>query len=852
MDLKQSKLTKTEWESIERPCSENEKAIFDLIIKGSYDTHIKYNKNKSLISYLKIQKSLGVEYYLFNTYFKDALNNLHILKDIDYKIVQNQTNTLKKMDVMRLENNKLENINKTNIYEYVLLNIWQKLVKYKDNDDDDWVVEYFKLYKLTQNSVIDINHYFLEVLHKFLDKYKKEAEIEYIVSSADEIYEDDSVLLDYEDMTLYQHQKEIFHHMNNPHFESNMELFDNNESNEAQHTQLSPKLVLYIAPTGTGKTLTPLGLSEKYRVIFICAARHVGLALAKCGISANKKVAFAFGCDSEEDIRLHYFAASEYSIHRRSGGIGKVDNSVGNKVEIMICDVKSYLCAMYYMKKFNPVENLLVYWDEPTITMDYEEHAIHEDIHNNWKQNEVPNIVLSSATLPKIYELQDTIDSFKERFPNAEVHNITSYDCKKSIPIIDKNGYVVLPHHISKEYGDIKEIVNHCNENLTLLRYFDLKEIVEFIMFVEEHNYIPNQYLVDKCFETFDDITVQNIKIHYLRILGKIPNGLWGAIYVSLNNNRQKRIGAQSKSSTSNKATATSSGSAMYITTSDAHTLTDGPSIFLSEDVEKVAKFCIQQANIPDKAINDIMEKIAYNNKINERIDVIEKKLEVIEEQNNTKNAENNSVDTKGKRGGKKNTNSKSGSNNDSKNPGIKKMNEELQTLRSMIKTANLNETFVPNSKLHLDKWAPDNKDGKSFTSNIDEETIIDIMSLHGIDDSWKVLLLMGIGVFMNHSNIAYTEIMKKLADEQKLYLIIASSDYIYGTNYQFCHGYLSKTMELTQEKIIQSLGRIGRSNIQQKYSIRIRDDNQIKKIFYKEEDKMEVKMMNRLFSRDR
>ena len=42
----------------------------------------------------------------------------------------------------------------------------------------------------------------------------------------------------------------------------------------------------------------------------------------------------------------------------------------------------------------------------------------------------------------------------------------------------------------------------------------------------------------------------------------------------------------------------------------------------------------------------------------------------------------------------------------------------------------------------------------------------------------------------------------------------------------------------MTQEKIIQSLGRIGRNNIQQTYSIRIRDDNQIKQIFYKEENK--------------
>ena len=48
-------------------------------------------------------------------------------------------------------------------------------------------------------------------------------------------------------------------------------------------------------------------------------------------------------------------------------------------------------------------------------------------------------------------------------------------------------------------------------------------------------------------------------------------------------------------------------------------------------------------------------------------------------------------------------------------------------------------------------------------------------------------LLLMGIGVFI-HENKEYMDIMKKLAEEQKLYLIIASSDYIYGTNYQFCH----------------------------------------------------------------
>jgi hypothetical protein len=122
-------------------------------------------------------------------------------------------------------------------------------------------------------------------------------------------------------------------------------------------------------------------------------------------------------------------------------------------------------------------------------------------------------------------------------------------------------------------------------------------------------------------------------------------------------------------------------------------------------------------------------------------------------------------------------------------------------------------------------------------------------MALKGVENTWKVLLMMGIGVFINHENITYTEIMKRLADEQKLYMIIATSDYIYGTNYQFCHGFLSKDLNLTQEKVIQAMGRIGRNNIQQTYTVRSRDDEQILKLFTSETEKPEIINMNRLFN---
>jgi hypothetical protein len=179
----------------------------------------------------------------------------------------------------------------------------------------------------------------------------------------------------------------------------------------------------------------------------------------------------------------------------------------------------------------------------------------------------------------------------------------------------------------------------------------------------------------------------------------------------------------------------------------------------------------------------------------------------------------------------------------------IKKLTNEVNSLRAMIKIASLNDAYIPNKKLHLQKWADELVTDNAFTSNIDDSVVCDIMALNGVENSWKVLLMMGIGVFINHKNITYTEIMKRLADEQKLYMIIATSDYIYGTNYQFCHGYLSKDLNLTQEKIIQAMGRIGRNNIQQTYTIRFRDDMQILKLFTNETDKPEIKNMNRLFN---
>lgn len=924
MDLTQRKLNKSEWESIEIPVSDSEKTILQLIMDGTENVNIKFNAGISLLTFLKVDNNDEMEDYLFVKYFSNRVNTIKKENGVPNEKKSLIQPKIKKADLIRLERNEINKI--PIVYETLMLDMIEKLLKHKTKKDKKWLFYYFTLYKMNKNTVDNLNRHIKDFINKIITDFEEEMDMLWMVENSVEYIEKNEMLLKHADIMLYEHQKDIFTIMKNQFFKERQNNFrmeienkrekerekekrkeeqdsddDSDSDEDTQHLLQTtpipdwiPRLVLYVAPTGTGKTLTPIGISNNFRVIFVCAARHVGLALAKAAISVGKKIAFGFGCSSADDIRLHYFAAKEYKKNSRTGGIGKVDNSVGDKVEIMICDVKSYLCAMYYMLAFNPAENVVTYWDEPTIAMDCEIHELHSYINKNWSDNLIPNVILSSATLPKLYEISDTINSFIKKFPRAQIHNIVSHDCKKSIPILDKNGYVILPHFLSQEYEQILEIAEHCEKNLTLLRYFDLEEVINFILFVEKNNYYKLSSLkIDRNFASLDDINMQNIKLHYLKLLKNVATGTWGAIYITLTTNRKKRIlsnnSVDEKGNTIRKTSSIGPGTtvfsnsnvnsgkpitkmtseqvvssfskekenekesesgncAIYVSTKDAYTLTDGPTIFLAEDVEKIAKFCIQQANIPSKAMESILEKIEFNNRVNEKIYELEKQLEYLEEKNSSRTLE---TDGGGKYGGKnysKKTDKKPDFMPNENNKELSKINTELDILRSMIKPAELNETFVPNKTLHLKKWAELYDNSSAFTSDIDEDIVVEIMMLKNVLDSWKILLLMGIGVFTNHPDITYTEIMKKLADQQKLYMIIASSDYIYGTNYQFCHGYLSKDLTLTQEKMIQALGRIGRSNIQQKYTIRLRDSEQIKKLFYVENDKTEVKNMNRLF----
>jgi len=835
MDLHQNKLSKAEWESIEKPVNSNEKDILKLIIEGYHSPNIKKNDTQTFLSYTKIEKSPEIEYFIYKTYFEAILYksinkygqgtsivNINPIKFMEGSVIKQ----LKSSDSIRIKNaEEVIKVNKGKIFEYLLLDLFHDLLKNIYTKKQKYAYYLYTLIQIRKTAIQNINSIVLRYIDKAIEWTNQLTKTSEIITNAYHFIEQNKYLIKYEDKELYSHQKQLFRIINN-----------NNNS----------KLILYTAPTGTGKTLSPIGISEKKKIIFVCVARHIGLALAKSAISVNKKVAFAFGCETASDIRLHYYSAVDYTINRKSGGIGRVDNSNGTNVEIMICDVQSYLTSMHYMLSFNDEKNLITYWDEPTITLDYQDHELHSIIHNNWKENKISTLVLSCATLPVQEDIQSVHQDFQRKFDDVEIHTISSYDCKKTIPIINKEGFCELPHYLYENYTDLLKCVQHCQTNKTLLRYFDLREIIRFIEYMEDTYELDEHIQLDSYFTIISDITMNKLKTYYLDLLASVEDeDDWKNIHAYMLETRQNRFAAtcntlrsvdvnqpKNDSSVFNiHKNETKNTGGLLATTSDAYTFTDGPIIYLTDEIDKIGQFYIQQTKIPANVFSNISEKINENNEISKKIESLDA---LIENKETKLDGDNKSVSIR--ESGRLSNESDGWTKN-------------IAVLRKKLKIVSLDPMYLPNTKPHQQIWRQ-NKEfiENAFIADVGEGNVRTIMQLN-VDTRYKLLLLLGIGTFKLHKNNEYMEIMKRLADEQKLYMIIASTDYIYGTNYQFCHGFIGKDLStISQQKIYQSMGRVGRNNIQQDYTIRFRDNDTIKSLFTKQTSNIEAVNMCKLF----
>lgn len=744
----QEKLTRQEWEGIEVPLSSDELEILSLIKKGWHNPDIIINKIPSFLSKSKITPSPEIHNYIYHKFFKNACEGfkVNIMK-----------RTPKKADMIRLQSVEVKDV-----FETVLLKLitnYKKIPEYN----------YYTLSHLLKLHVLEINPYVLDYVKDFLEI--NEINIEKIIINAGSILENNTILEVYKDIQLYPHQRDI------------IKIFNKNDKS-------LNKLILLSAPTGCGKTLTPIGLSEKYRIIFLCAARHVSLALARAALSAQKKIALAFNAKTPDMIKLHYAAAKEFIIDRRSGGIRKVDNSNGEKVEIMITDLYSYKSAMNYMMTFNKAENIILYWDEPTIYMDKSEHESHKIITKIWKNNLIGNIVLSSATLPK--NISQVLNDYRQRF-SGEIIELNPIIINKNVKLLNKDNHIVSIPYLYPNYKTMHECILNISKQPNILKYIDIAEVSKVLLYLKLDKDDINKRNIDK-------LTSHKLKLLYIEKLKTISEKDYNLLvkwYSSLSKPLYK--------------------STIYISTKDAWTLTDGPTLYMTNNVNMISKFCLQQIKIDKSVYTNLIANLEKNQDIISEIEELYKDcMDKYPDDNN----------------------------------GQKDYFRKINILKKQMLKIKLPDESVPNKKKHMERWGNLGRaKGTSYTSNLDDNDIANILNMNDVDIMYKILLLMGIGVFKYLSNITYREILMKLAQFKKLYLIIASTDYIYGTNYQFCHGYIGKDLvNISQEKIIQALGRIGRNSLQEEYTVRFRSNLLIDKLFLLDKEEIEGKTMCKLF----
>jgi hypothetical protein len=766
MDFNQTKLTKTEWESMEKKVDSKELSILKMIRDGlltpSIDCRLYFTVNQML----KLDH-VDKDYHIFMVVFKDLFKK----NGMDCVDIPKPKKPLNTADTIRLKS-MLKKLDES--IEMVLVDLVARFKKSKKSKE----LYYYNIEYLIR--LYPINKYVKDWMEQFLEKNQSDMKVSSFLENTYK-YMENNEIFNYKPLELYEHQKKVYSIMSSQ----------------------GNKLICYRAPTSSGKTLTPLGLSQKYKVIFICASRHIGVSLAKSAVNANVKVGFAFGCSTADDVRLHYSSVRTFT---EKYGKKRPVHSDGRNVDLMICDIQSYEVAMLYMTSFFDANSMVLFWDEPTITMDYETHDLHASITKLWEVNKIPNIILSSATLPNESDLAPMTQKYKDKY-GGEVFYVESIDETTQITLLDSKGQIVMPHKVFQDNrnGVLAFIEKH---GLSHMKFLSLTECSEFIVYFSKR-YTQIKGLMEDEFPTVSSVTSQKIRLFYYRVIERLDR--WTEdITMYLGDKSPRTLNVSN-----------------LIVTESSHTLTHGPTIYLCENTNEWMDFYVKNSGIHENTLLDMEKKLEANQVILEKMTRVRKDIEdkTAKDEGNENKMKDQRFDT-----------------------ATKALIQEMDILEKSLKPVHLHPCYIPNSREHFDKWTKEMNYASSgaFQSYIDETSVKKIMNMD-VSISHKILILMGIGIF-NPQSSDYNDLVKELSEQKKLGVILASSDFIYGTNYQFCHAYIAEDLcKMTQEKIIQAIGRVGRKEQNKTFTFRFRDDKLIRSLFV-QENILETKQMNQLF----
>ena len=188
MNLSQRKLNKAEWNSVEIPVSDNEKKILKLIKESYHNINISYNDTLSIMSFLKITNTLSNQIHIFEIYFKSNVENLIQKYNLTYVIELNKKDKINKANALRIESNSSDIMKKKKdvIFEYVLLDIITKILKYKKNDNHRWCYYYYTIIYILKYNIENLNSIMVDFIYFIYKLYENDIDKTTIIARAND------------------------------------------------------------------------------------------------------------------------------------------------------------------------------------------------------------------------------------------------------------------------------------------------------------------------------------------------------------------------------------------------------------------------------------------------------------------------------------------------------------------------------------------------------------------------------------------------------------------------------------------------------------------------------------------
>ena len=786
------KLTATKWNLIEKPLTESERKRNEIILNlgevSSTTNLVDYNKSNLIVIgeyyYLKIREKIE-DILQLPSIDKKKINSVLNIKNKKIKItIENTKDRIDKklVTLLSLLNDNLDNklftdlmTNSSNYIEFriiTLMKLIENIIKNKKPETD-------------KEEILLGSKKIINILRTVIDKQNKDVNYCYFnkifsISGYELNLSEQLVIdLDYKINLLADSCKlKLFDIANRrPKL-----IFDTKYDETIPDIKLKPYdsqielarivkdniqngfLLFYKTLPGLGKTSMILSIcsfikksNSKLKVIFCCSdiLESVRVQVLRTMFNFGIKIGTANANSTKNEYKI---TNSWYC---------KDDN----ERELIVADYKStYLILKEEEEKIDEKNKIkyLVFFDEPTILTDKLENSVTLEFLSKIFYWIPKHIILSSATLPLLQELEEIIIHYKKKYNDGVVKEIVSNKTLVGCFIQDFNSNVIVPHSYCKNTTDLKDLLLKIKTFPLLGKFYTLP----FLMNLNEYSKKFNFHINLDQIESFDQ---ESILENILYLLDKICN-----LEKQEDFDEFKKI---------NIVKISDEAFNENIVNESLNTI--DPSKILTSHAAKYLGCCLIATQDPLKYVTQHLYPIVEKLKEKIKIKSIHKNYEdYLKEKNKYKSLEEEILNKY---------------NSDEK--------REEHLLKLKVPKFEFHKNLEINTEEHIKIFSKNLKSyDKSMLKNCVSHENINITE-YNIDDNLKFLLYMGVGVYTQNIDSDYSTKILEMLNDRELAFIIADESFCYGANYEISNVIINDDLANGHSinTILQLIGRTSR-----------------------------------------